>query len=282
MLSLSRGGPTIWMSTKDAEKIGVTDNDWIETVNRKGVVAARAIVSHRMPEGTVYMHHAQDRLIDVPRTETTGRLPTPLRRPGPLAGRLGTEQAGTHPRRPSHLPDHGQGHEDLLVGELGRRPRQLRCDRREGRTSARGLGQDQARVRADLHVLPAAVHMIPAPNRLPHPPPHRLSEPRHPARCSPSPPRLGARGLTNAVQAFPRRLVTSAPVRDRVPLQHFPHPLVAGEVTPQRRPVDALHEDGPDTGPHSDDDRYQQPDQCSHGRVSFGSCARTPFRPPVG
>ena len=26
-----------------------------------------------MPEGTVYMHHAQDRLIDVPRTETTGR-----------------------------------------------------------------------------------------------------------------------------------------------------------------------------------------------------------------
>ncbi|MEU7244188.1 nitrate reductase subunit alpha [Streptomyces sparsogenes] len=73
MLSLSRGGPTIWMSTRDAAKIGVKDNDWIEAVNRNGVVAARAIVSHRMPEGTVYMHHAQDRLIDVPRTETTGR-----------------------------------------------------------------------------------------------------------------------------------------------------------------------------------------------------------------
>ncbi|MGW7408644.1 nitrate reductase subunit alpha [Streptomyces sp. NPDC054833] len=73
MLSLSRGGPTIWMSTADAAKIGVHDNDWIEAVNRNGVVAARAIVSHRMPEGTVYMHHAQDRLIDVPRTETTGR-----------------------------------------------------------------------------------------------------------------------------------------------------------------------------------------------------------------
>ena len=42
------------------------DNDWIEAVNRNGVVVARAIVSHRMPEGTVYMHHAQDRLIDVP------------------------------------------------------------------------------------------------------------------------------------------------------------------------------------------------------------------------
>src|SRR5262249_56144238 len=58
---------------EDAAKIGVRDNDWIEAVNRNGVVVARAIVSHRMPEGTVYMHHAQDRLIDVPRTETSGR-----------------------------------------------------------------------------------------------------------------------------------------------------------------------------------------------------------------
>ena len=73
MLSLSRGGQTIWMSKEDAAKIGVHDNDWIEAVNRNGVVVARAIVSHRMPEGTVYMHHAQDRLIDVPRTETNGR-----------------------------------------------------------------------------------------------------------------------------------------------------------------------------------------------------------------
>lgn len=73
MLSLSRGGPTIWMSIEDAAKVGVADNDWIEAVNRNGVVVARAIVSHRMPEGTVYMHHAQDRLIDVPRSETTGR-----------------------------------------------------------------------------------------------------------------------------------------------------------------------------------------------------------------
>ncbi|TWG91053.1 nitrate reductase alpha subunit [Nocardioides sp. J9] len=69
MLSLSRGGQSVWMSDRDAAKIGVRDNDWIEMVNRNGVVAARAIVSHRMPEGTVYMHHAQDRLIDVPLTE---------------------------------------------------------------------------------------------------------------------------------------------------------------------------------------------------------------------
>ncbi len=73
MLSLSRGGQTIWMSDKDAAKVGVEDNDWIEAVNRNGVVVARAIVSHRMPEGTVYMHHAQDRLIDVPLAEASGK-----------------------------------------------------------------------------------------------------------------------------------------------------------------------------------------------------------------
>jgi nitrate reductase alpha subunit len=73
MLSLSRGGPTIWMSAPDAEAIGVADNDWIEAVNRNGVVVARAIVSSRMPAGTVYMYHAQDRVIDVPIAEASGK-----------------------------------------------------------------------------------------------------------------------------------------------------------------------------------------------------------------
>ena len=73
MLSLSRGGQNIWMSDRDAAKVGIKDNDWIEAVNRNGVVVARAIVSHRMPEGTVYMYHAQDRLIDVPIAETSGK-----------------------------------------------------------------------------------------------------------------------------------------------------------------------------------------------------------------
>jgi nitrate reductase alpha subunit len=73
MLSLSRGGPVIWMSDRDAATLGVRDNDWIEAYNRNGVVVARAIVSHRMPQGTVYMYHAQDRLIDVPRAETSGK-----------------------------------------------------------------------------------------------------------------------------------------------------------------------------------------------------------------
>jgi nitrate reductase alpha subunit len=73
MLSLSRGGPDLWMSPQDAAKVGVADNDWVESYNRNGVVVARAVVSHRMPEGTVFMYHAKDRTIDVPRAEITGR-----------------------------------------------------------------------------------------------------------------------------------------------------------------------------------------------------------------
>jgi nitrate reductase alpha subunit len=73
MLALSRGGPTIWMSPRDAESVGVADNDWVEAVNRNGVVVARAIVSSRMPSGTVYYHHAQERVIDVPLSETSGK-----------------------------------------------------------------------------------------------------------------------------------------------------------------------------------------------------------------
>lgn len=73
MLTLSRGGQSIWMSDVDAAKIGVKDNDWIECTNRNGVVNARAIVSHRMPEGLVFMYHAQDKAVDVPRTEKTGK-----------------------------------------------------------------------------------------------------------------------------------------------------------------------------------------------------------------
>ncbi|OKL48334.1 nitrate reductase subunit alpha [Boudabousia liubingyangii] len=73
MLTLGRGGQTVWMSIKDAEKIGVKDNDWIEVANRNGVVSARAVVSHRMPEGTVFMHHAQERTMNTPLNESTGK-----------------------------------------------------------------------------------------------------------------------------------------------------------------------------------------------------------------
>ena len=73
MLTLGRGGQTIWMSPADADKIGVRDNEWVEAYNRNGIVAARAVVSHRIPEGTVFMHHAQERTMNTPVTESSGR-----------------------------------------------------------------------------------------------------------------------------------------------------------------------------------------------------------------
>ncbi|GEC98714.1 nitrate reductase subunit alpha [Kocuria varians] len=73
MLSLSRGGTNVWMAPQDAQAIEVKDNDWVECVNTNGVFVGRAIVSHRMPAGVVYVHHAQERTIDVPKSETTGK-----------------------------------------------------------------------------------------------------------------------------------------------------------------------------------------------------------------
>ena len=66
MLTLFRGGQTVWLNEDDAAEIGVADNDWVEAYNKNGVVAARAVVSPRIPRGIMYMHHAQDRHINVP------------------------------------------------------------------------------------------------------------------------------------------------------------------------------------------------------------------------
>jgi nitrate reductase alpha subunit len=72
MLTLFRGGSGIWMNPDDAESIGVTDNDWIEAFNRNGVLATRAVVSHRVPRGVCLLYHSKDRNINTPRSETTG------------------------------------------------------------------------------------------------------------------------------------------------------------------------------------------------------------------
>ncbi|MBC1793737.1 nitrate reductase subunit alpha [Listeria booriae] len=72
MLTLFRGGPNVWINHEDAAAGNIKDNDWLEVYNRNGVVTARAVVSHRMPKGTMYMYHAQDRHINVPGTSITG------------------------------------------------------------------------------------------------------------------------------------------------------------------------------------------------------------------
>ncbi|HMR49676.1 MAG TPA: nitrate reductase subunit alpha [Arachnia sp.] len=73
MLSLGRGGPQAWLSVADAASIGVKDNDWIELTNANGVFVARAVVTSKLPDGICYVQHAQERTIDVPKSEATGR-----------------------------------------------------------------------------------------------------------------------------------------------------------------------------------------------------------------
>jgi nitrate reductase alpha subunit len=72
MLTLSRGGPIVWLSETDAQKAGIVDNDWIEAFNLNGALAARAVVSQRVPEGMILMYHAQEKIVNVPGSEITG------------------------------------------------------------------------------------------------------------------------------------------------------------------------------------------------------------------
>ncbi|HEX9329558.1 MAG TPA: molybdopterin dinucleotide binding domain-containing protein, partial [Reyranella sp.] len=73
MLTLSRGGPIVWLSEVDAAKAGIVDNDWVEAFNVNGALVARAVVSQRMKEGTLFMYHAQEKIVNVPGSEMTGK-----------------------------------------------------------------------------------------------------------------------------------------------------------------------------------------------------------------
>ena len=73
LLTLSRGGPIVWMSEVDAAKAGIEDNDWVEAYNTNGALVARAVVSQRVKEGMAMMYHAQEKIVNMPGAETTGK-----------------------------------------------------------------------------------------------------------------------------------------------------------------------------------------------------------------
>ncbi|MBO9356330.1 nitrate reductase subunit alpha [Bordetella petrii] len=73
MLSLNRGGPTVWISEDDAKAAGISDNDWIEVFNVNGALTARAIVSQRIMPGSAIMYHAQEKLVNTVGSEITGQ-----------------------------------------------------------------------------------------------------------------------------------------------------------------------------------------------------------------
>ncbi len=73
MLTLSRGGPIVWLSEDDAKDLGIADNDWIEAFNANGALTARAVVSQRIPAGMTMMYHAQERIVNLPGSEITNQ-----------------------------------------------------------------------------------------------------------------------------------------------------------------------------------------------------------------
>ncbi len=72
MLTLSRGIEPCWMNDKDAESIGIVDNDWVEVYNDNGVMVTRAAVSARVQQGTCMVYHSPERTISIPKSQVRG------------------------------------------------------------------------------------------------------------------------------------------------------------------------------------------------------------------
>ena len=73
LLTMSRGGPIVWISEVDAKDAGIVDNDWVEAFNSNGALVARAVVSQRVKQGICLMYHAQEKLVNTPGSEQTGQ-----------------------------------------------------------------------------------------------------------------------------------------------------------------------------------------------------------------
>lgn len=72
MTTLSRGIEPFWMNERDAEDLGIVDNDWVEVFNDHGVVVTRAAVSRRIPRGICIQYHAPERTLSVPKSPLRG------------------------------------------------------------------------------------------------------------------------------------------------------------------------------------------------------------------
>lgn len=69
MLTLSRGMEPCWLSEKDAEELGIKDNDWVEVHNDHGVYVTRACVSSRIPPGVCIVYHVPERTVGIPKSQ---------------------------------------------------------------------------------------------------------------------------------------------------------------------------------------------------------------------
>ncbi|MGB3525070.1 MAG: nitrate reductase subunit alpha [Flavobacteriales bacterium] len=72
MLTLSRGMEPCWINEKDAEELGIKDNDWVEVYNDHGVYCTRSCVSSRIPRGVCIVYHSPERTYSVPKSQERG------------------------------------------------------------------------------------------------------------------------------------------------------------------------------------------------------------------
>jgi len=72
MLTLSRGMEPCWINEKDAEELGIKDNDWVEVYNDHGVYCTRSCVSSRIPRGVCIVYHSPERTYSVPKSQVRG------------------------------------------------------------------------------------------------------------------------------------------------------------------------------------------------------------------
>ena len=73
MMTLSRGGYPVWLNDRDAAEMGIADNDWVEVFNDNGVFVQRAITSARIPSGAVFVYHATERTVGIPKSPLRGK-----------------------------------------------------------------------------------------------------------------------------------------------------------------------------------------------------------------
>jgi nitrate reductase alpha subunit len=72
MTTLSRGVEPCWVNDKDAARIGIQDNDWLEVYNDNGVMVTRAAVSRRVQQGTCMIYHSPERTLSIPKSQIRG------------------------------------------------------------------------------------------------------------------------------------------------------------------------------------------------------------------
>jgi nitrate reductase alpha subunit len=104
MLRLQRGGPALWMSTRDADARGVRDGDRVRVFNDNGEFEAEVKLAAAVQPGELIIYHAWE--------------------PYQFKGWRGQQEPVVAPWKALHLAGgYGQIHYRMIYGAPGHSPR---------------------------------------------------------------------------------------------------------------------------------------------------------------